>query len=96
MACLATSGVDSTVKLWSPGENYVDQEKIERILEHNRTRLASGPVMASHIIAINNFFDDVDWIIRSGILLSLIYEFFDLGDTPDEDDDQRANQCRLN
>lgn len=84
------------MKLWSPGEAYVEEGRIERVLEQNRTRLASGPVMASHIIAINNFFDDVDWITRSEILISLFPKFFVLADTPDEDDDQRANQCRLN
>eukprot|EP00210_Caulerpa_lentillifera_P004731 g4515.t1 len=82
ITCLATSGTDSTVKLWSPGEVYADLEQIERVIEKNKTKLASGPLMASHIIAISHFFDDVDWIIRS--------------DSVDEEDgDPQAHQCRL-
>eukprot|EP00210_Caulerpa_lentillifera_P002560 g2455.t1 len=84
VACLATSGIDSTVKLWSPGTEYIDPETIEKFILKNKTRLASGPMTSNHILTIHNFFDELNWIVQS-----------DDGNDDDGDGDPRIQQCRV-
>jgi len=93
-ACIASSGIESVVRLWSPTGEKVDEEEVEERIESNLEAIRSGT---------RHYFVNRDhMLLRARMILddvSLVNSFRNIrsegATSDDESDNESPVNCRM-